>query len=158
MMRVQEIFCFIKMEFIRQLQNRIKSLGSIGNLLIQIAIGEETGETEIIIRLVQKNYLEEESEVIEMNEELVKFGGYALPFLMTAILAVAYQFYAFTDKWKNLLALLLGIGLSLLFLAYKGLSLGIVNIVDYTIYGFLQGAAAVGLWKTLNIQVRGGRQ
>jgi uncharacterized membrane protein len=94
-------------------------------------------------------------EVIEMNEDLVKFGGYALPFLMTAFLAVIYQFHIFTDKWKNFIALLLGIGLSILFLLYKGLTLDIVNVVDYTIYGFLQGATAVGLWKTLNIQVRG---
>jgi len=91
-----------------------------------------------------------------MNEDLVKFGGYALPFLMTAFLAVIYQFHAFSDKMKNLIALLLGIGLSILFLFYKGIPYNIVNIVDYVIYGFLQGAAAVGLWKTLNIQVRGG--
>ena len=93
-----------------------------------------------------------------MNEDLVKFGGYALPFLMTAFLAVIYQFHTFTDKWKNLIALLLGIGLSILFLFYKGLACNIVTIVDYVIYGFLQGAAAVGLWKTLNIQIRGGGQ
>lgn len=93
-----------------------------------------------------------------MDEELVKLGGYGIPFLMTAFLAVIYQFHNFTDKWKNAIALFLGIGLSILFLFYKGMPLNVVNLIDYTIYGFLQGASAVGIWKTINIQIRGGKR
>lgn len=87
-------------------------------------------------------------------DEMVKFGGYALPFLMTGFLAVIYQFADFSDRIKNGIALALGVGLSILYLFYKGIEINIVNLVDYIIYGFLQGAASVGLWRTLNIQIR----
>lgn len=89
-----------------------------------------------------------------MENELVKFGAYALPFLMTAFLAIIFSFATFSDRIKNAVAILLGIGLSIAYLPYKGLPWTFVNIFDYTLYGLIQGAAAVGLWKTINIQVR----
>jgi hypothetical protein len=73
---------------------------------------------------------------------------------MTAFLAVVFSFAQLSDRLKNAIALFLGIGLSLAYLPYKGLPWTFVNIFDYSLYGFIQGAAAVGLWKTINIQVR----
>jgi len=89
-----------------------------------------------------------------MDNDLVKFGPYALPFLMTGCLAIIFFFADFSAKAKNAVALCLGIGLAICYLPYAGIPWTFVNIVDYSLYGLIQGAAAVGLWKTLNIQIR----
>lgn len=89
-----------------------------------------------------------------MENEFVKFGAYALPFLMTTFLAIIFSFVDFSDKLKNAIALLLGIGLAIAYIPYKGIPWTFVNIFDYALYGLIQGAAAVGLWKTVNIQIR----
>lgn len=89
-----------------------------------------------------------------MENELVKFGAYALPFLMTVFLAIIFSFAEFSARIKNAVALGLGIGLAICYLPYKELPWTFVNIFDYALYGLIQGAAAVGLWKTINIQIR----
>jgi hypothetical protein len=93
-------------------------------------------------------------------DEVLNIGKYSIPFLLTMALAVIYSFApSASDRMKNGIALLAGIGLGLLGLYYgywQGkVVIGPVVLIDYIIYGFLQGAAAVGLWKSLNIQ-KGG--
>lgn len=80
----------------------------------------------------------------------VQFGQYAIPVLLTVILAIAYKFVGqdrLKDKWKSLIACLVGIGLGFLALWYNGLDWNPVNIVDHAIYGLMTGAASVGLYE-----------
>jgi len=77
--------------------------------------------------------------------EEVSFGAYAAPVLLTVILGIVYKFVDATGKWKVLIAVLCGIGLGVLAIAYQGKEWSIVNIVDFAIYGLMLGASAIGL-------------
>jgi multisubunit Na+/H+ antiporter MnhB subunit len=82
--------------------------------------------------------------------EEVQLGQYGIPALLTVILMVVYN-YLGTEKigkrGKPLIAMGLGIILSLIALKYKGLPFTFINVVDYFLYGLLQGAGAVGLYE-----------
>lgn len=79
----------------------------------------------------------------------VQLGQYGVPVLITIFLMVIYG--AAGDKIpkraRPLLAMGLGILLSLLSLGYSGLDYTFVNIVDYTLYGFMMGASASGIYE-----------
>ena len=79
--------------------------------------------------------------------EEVTFGQYAVPVVLTVILGIVYKFASVPDRWKSLIAVLLGIGLGILAIPYKMLPWTVVNIVDHTIYGLMVGASAVGLYE-----------
>ena len=81
--------------------------------------------------------------------EEIKLGQYALPLLLTIILALIYKFVPieFSDRYKALIAVFVGVGLSLLTVWYKGLGFDIVNVVDYGLYGLMVGASAVGIYE-----------
>jgi len=77
----------------------------------------------------------------------IKFGAYALPVILTVILGIVYKLVPFSDKYKAVLAVLVGIGLGILSIPYKGIPWNIVTIVDACIYGLMVGASAVGLYE-----------
>ena len=77
----------------------------------------------------------------------ITFGGYAVPLILTVILAIVYKFVTFGDRYKALLAVGVGIGLGILAIPYKGLDWTVVYVVDYALYGFMTGAAAVGIYE-----------
>lgn len=82
--------------------------------------------------------------------EEVQLGQYGVPALLMIILMVIYN-YIGEDKISNrvrpLIAIGLGIILSLVALGYKGLGFSFINVVDYFFYGLLQGASVVGLYE-----------
>ncbi len=81
--------------------------------------------------------------------EEVSLGKYALAPLLTIILALIYKFVPveFSDKYKALIAIVLAIALSIVAALYKGLDMSVVVIVDYSLYGLMLGASAVGIYE-----------
>ena len=77
----------------------------------------------------------------------VTFGQYAVPVILTVVLGLIYKVVVIPDKYKALLAVILGICLGLLAIPYGGLPWTVVTIVDYSIYGLMIGASAVGLYE-----------
>ena len=78
----------------------------------------------------------------------VSFGGYAMPVILSIILGIFYKFTGvISDKWKALVSCGLGVALGNLGIAYQGLEWTVVNIVDFSLYGLMTGAAAVGLYE-----------
>jgi len=101
-------------------------------------------------------------------DETLMVGSYAVPFLLTLILAVVYSFFVektgdppvevsmLSDKAKNGIALCLGILLGIAALILKwdagGGAITASSVILYALNGFIQGAAAVGLWKSFTTQ------
>ena len=77
----------------------------------------------------------------------IQFGQYAMPVILTVILGIIYKFANFGDKYKALIAVLIGIGLGILAIPYKGIDWTVVSLVDHIIYGLMLGASAVGLYE-----------
>ena len=80
----------------------------------------------------------------------VQLGQYSIPVLLTVVLMFIYNYIGeekISKRQRPLIAIGLGIILSLIALKYKGLGFTFVNVVDYFIYGLLQGASAVGLFE-----------
>ena len=77
----------------------------------------------------------------------VTFGQYAVPVILTVVLGLIYRVIVIPDKWKALLAVVLGVFLGLGAIPYQGLPFTIVNLIDFGIYGLMIGASAVGLYE-----------
>lgn len=96
-----------------------------------------------------------------MEELVLKFGPYVLPFpvALASFLSIFYKFFDkpdgqtsyLSDKVKNGIALLFGIA----FAWYLLLERHMVTTIDadaaigWSIFGIIEGAAAVGLYKTV---------
>lgn len=79
-------------------------------------------------------------------EASIEFGGIGASLIITIVLAIFYNFMPdIENKWKILIAILLGIGFGLLKIPYDLLPWTVVNIVNNLLQGFLVGAGAVGL-------------
>jgi len=80
--------------------------------------------------------------------EEITFGGYAMPVVLSIVLGFLFKLTgAIPDKWKACVAVVCGLALGNLGLAYQGLEWTTVNVVDFNLYGFMTGAAAVGLYE-----------
>ena len=79
----------------------------------------------------------------------VQLGAYTVPVILTVVLAIVYKFSGtgVPDKWKAVIACLVGIALGFVALWYTGKPWTPVNIVDHAIYGLMTGASAVGLYE-----------
>lgn len=77
----------------------------------------------------------------------VSFGGYALPVVLTVLLSFVYRVVTVSDRWKAPIAIVCGVALGMVGLAYQGLPWTVVNIVDFVLYGFMTGAGAVGIYE-----------
>jgi len=78
----------------------------------------------------------------------VNFGQYALPVVLTVVLALIYKIATtISDRAKPIIAVLCGIGLGVLGLFYNAVDPIFKNVVDYVLYGFMTGCTAVGLWE-----------
>jgi peptidoglycan/LPS O-acetylase OafA/YrhL len=79
----------------------------------------------------------------------INFGTYALPVVLMVILALFYRIVGteVNNRWKSVIAILAGVGLGIAGIAYNEQPWTAKIIIDYALYGFMQGAAAVGLWE-----------
>ena len=79
----------------------------------------------------------------------INFGTYALPVVLMVILALFYRIVGteVSNRWKSVIAILAGVGLGVAGIAYNEQPWTAKIIIDYALYGFMQGAAAVGLWE-----------
>ena len=84
----------------------------------------------------------------------INFGQYALPVVLTVLLAIIYKIAGnpdgtstIPDRAKPVIAILLGIALGVAGMFYQGIKPSFKSIMDFTLYGLMAGAAAVGLWE-----------
>jgi len=75
-------------------------------------------------------------------------GKFAASLILTVFLGIIYKMVeSIPDKWKSLIAVLMGIGLGMAAMEYAGKPWIFVNIVDYGLKGLLVGAGAIGLYE-----------
>lgn len=80
----------------------------------------------------------------------VTLGQYSLPLLLTVILGISFKLIGegLADRWKSIIALGLGLGLGLLAMVYnQEPPFAMKIVIDYALFGFMAGAAAVGLYE-----------
>lgn len=79
----------------------------------------------------------------------VQLGQYGIPVLITIFLMVVYNFAGdkIPKRARPLIAIGLGVFLSLLSIGYSSLDYTFVNIIDYVLYGIMMGASASGLYE-----------
>ena len=81
--------------------------------------------------------------------EEIQFGAYALPVVLMVVLGLFYRIVGenIENRWKSVIAVVAGLGLGIAGIAYANQPWTAQVIIDYSLYGFMQGAAAVGLWE-----------
>jgi hypothetical protein len=93
-------------------------------------------------------------------DEVITIGRYALPFaaVLAAALAVFYSFFDKADgsshlskRVKNGIACLLGVAFGWYLMLDQSIEITAKSAIAWSFYGFLEGAAAVGIYKTVQI-------
>lgn len=85
----------------------------------------------------------------------INLGQYAIPFLITIFLAVIFKPFDNPDgtsklpDWlKGYIAIGIGVALGIIGMFYSGVQPITFKVwVDYILYGFVQGAASIGIFK-----------
>ena len=84
----------------------------------------------------------------------ISLGQYAIPFLITILLAFVFKPFDNPDgtsklkDWvKGYIAAGIGILIGLVAMFYKGDVISFTSWVDYILYGFVQGTSAIGIFK-----------
>ena len=79
----------------------------------------------------------------------IQFGAYALPVVLMVILGFFYRIVGdgIDNRWKSVIAVFAGVGLGIAGIAYNAQPWTAKVIIDYTLYGFMMGASAVGIWE-----------
>lgn len=84
----------------------------------------------------------------------VSLGQYAIPFLITVLLAFVFRPFGRADgtsrikDWqKGYIAAAIGILIALVAMFYKGGTITFTTWVDFILYGFIQGTSAIGIFK-----------
>ncbi len=84
----------------------------------------------------------------------ISFGTHSLPVILVLLLTLI----PVGKKHKPYLAIILGIGLGILYIPYSELQWTVVNIVDHAIHGLMLGASATGLYEIQKqLKKRGGK-
>jgi|PlaIllAssembly_1097288.scaffolds.fasta_scaffold02314_9 hypothetical protein len=95
-----------------------------------------------------------------MEDSVLKIGVYILPFpvALSTVLGIFFSLFNKSDgsneissRVKNGIALLLGVAFGYFLMMDKGLPVTFENLFGYGIYGLIEGAAAVGLYKSAKI-------
>jgi len=81
--------------------------------------------------------------------EQITFGAYSVPVILAILLSVIFRFCneKIHDKWKALIAVICGVFLGILSIPYQGLDWIAPIIIDRSIYGFMMGASAIGIYE-----------
>jgi len=89
----------------------------------------------------------------------INIGQYAFPFILTAILAFVYKQFELPDGtsklsavWKTRIPVIIGVATAIGAMFYLGVEPIFKNIVEYALYGFIEGGAAIGLWEMVSRQ------
>ena len=89
----------------------------------------------------------------------INIGAYAFPFILAAILAFVYKQFELPDgssrlsaAWKTRIPVIVGVIGSIGAMFYLGIEPTYKNLVDYAIYGFIEGGSAIGLWELVSKQ------
>lgn len=84
----------------------------------------------------------------------VSLGQYAIPFLITTLLAFVFKPFDNPDgtskikDWlKGYIAAGIGVLIGIVAMFYEGKPITFISWVDYTLYGFIQGTSAIGIFK-----------
>lgn len=84
----------------------------------------------------------------------ISLGQYAIPFLITILLAFVFKPFDKSDgssilkDWqKGYIAAILGVAIGFVAMFYKGGVVTFTTWVDYILYGFVQGTSAIGIFK-----------
>lgn len=79
----------------------------------------------------------------------IELGKYGIPVILSVFLGLIYRtFPNVPNRVRPWIAVILGMGLSMVALFYAGKDPNLVNVVDYLMYGFMGvGASAVGLYE-----------
>ena len=84
-----------------------------------------------------------------MNE--LSLGAYSLPLIVSLLLRWLYSLIGddkLSNGMKQVIPVLLGVGLSYLYIAYAGEAWSMVNLVEKTLYGLINvGFAAIGFYE-----------
>ena len=82
-----------------------------------------------------------------MNE--LSFGAYSLPLVVSLLLRWLYSFTGeLSNRIKQVIPVVLGVGIAYVYMAYAGVPWTIQTIVDNTLYGIINlGFAAIGFYE-----------
>ena len=81
--------------------------------------------------------------------EEIKYGGVAISVILTVLLAAIYKMTGdkVPDRFRAGIAIVIGIGLGLINIPYRGLECTFPCVIDNVISGFMVGATSVGLYE-----------
>lgn len=77
----------------------------------------------------------------------VNLGQYALPVVLSVVLALIFRIPSISDRYKPVIAVVTGALLGIVGLIYKEGPYTVPFFMDYLFYGLMSGAAAVGLYE-----------
>ncbi|NIP33137.1 hypothetical protein GWN26_09245 [Candidatus Saccharibacteria bacterium] len=78
----------------------------------------------------------------------IALGQYSIPVILTVVLTLIYKMTVVPDRVKALVAIGIGVVLGIIGMVYNAAPPYTAKLViDYALYGFMTGAAAVGLYE-----------
>jgi membrane protease YdiL (CAAX protease family) len=78
----------------------------------------------------------------------VNIGQYSLPVILSVALGLVFKWLNLVeDRWKSLVAIVIGVILGYVALLYSGKPMTIPVIIEYGLFGMMSGAGAVGLYE-----------
>jgi len=82
--------------------------------------------------------------------EEIQIGQYSIPIILMVILGIIYNVSGETlsNRIKPIISVVIGMMLGMVALLRGGLPFDIQHVIDYVLYGFMSGAAAVGIYET----------
>ncbi len=97
-----------------------------------------------------------------MDNTVIQIGTYSLPFpvVLASVLAIIFSFFGrpdgtsqLSDRVKNGIAILCGVGFGVVIMFRDATpnDFTVSYVTGWILYGFIEGAAAVGLYKTVRI-------
>ncbi len=88
----------------------------------------------------------------------IEIGGYAVPVVLNLLLLVFYKIAPLGDRWKPVIAIVIGMGLTMMVLkgqynnpwTWK-------HVTDFLVQGFMYGCAVVGIYEFKKAFTKGHR-
>lgn len=91
--------------------------------------------------------------------EELQLGAYGLPLVVSLLLRWLYSVIGdekITDRMKQIVPVLLGIGLAYLYMVYANMAWSVVNVVEKTLYGIINlGFSAIGFYEVTKTKEKG---